>query len=113
MNTASNIGIISGLKREIDVEVRSQEKIRGKSHALADIYFWYEVFEALRPSRAHDAILLANAAYGEAEASRKRLSITDQVFLFQQNQLSSFFNRKAADRLHERMVASRNSWRYR
>lgn len=47
----------------------------------------------------------------EAEAARKRLSITDQVYLFQQNQLSAFFNRQASNRLREQALARRMAWR--
>jgi hypothetical protein len=47
----------------------------------------------------------------EAEMSRQRLSISDQVFLFQQNQLSQFFAAKNSARQMERRLAIRNSWR--
>ena len=37
--------------------------------------------------------------------------ITDQVFLFQQNQLSQFFAQKHSARVMERKLALRQSWR--
>jgi hypothetical protein len=49
----------------------------------------------------------------ESEAARQRLSITDQVYLFQQNQLSNFFSQKHAQRRVEQSVINRRSWRYR
>jgi hypothetical protein len=47
----------------------------------------------------------------EAEAARQRLTITDQVFLFQQNQLSNFFAAKRSARMSEHRQMVRNSWR--
>jgi hypothetical protein len=47
----------------------------------------------------------------EAEAARQRLSITDQVFLFQQNQLKDFFAAKSAVRVSAQRQMIRNSWR--
>lgn len=49
----------------------------------------------------------------DAEKARKTLSITDQVYLFQQNQLSSFFAQKASQRVQAQRLAVRQSWRYR
>ena len=47
----------------------------------------------------------------ESEAARKRLSISDQVFLFQQNQLQSFFDQKRAVRVAQQRQAVRYGWR--
>lgn len=47
----------------------------------------------------------------EAEAAKKRLSITDQVYLFQQNQLQSFFADKRGQRLREQQMMRRAAWR--
>jgi hypothetical protein len=49
----------------------------------------------------------------EAEAARQRLSITDQVYLFQQNQLSQFFAQKATNRAINWRQQQRTSWRNR
>ncbi len=49
----------------------------------------------------------------DAEAARQRLTLTDQVYLFQQNQLTQFFKSKRMDRLHMQRQASRAGWRYR
>ena len=49
----------------------------------------------------------------EAEAARQRLSITDQVYLFQQNQLSQFFAQKATSRAVNWRQQQRASWRTR
>ena len=49
----------------------------------------------------------------ESEAARQRLSITDQVYLFQQNQLSQFFAAKSRQRTQDRMAAVRSGWRNR
>lgn len=49
----------------------------------------------------------------EAEKARKTLSITDQVYLFQQNQLSQFFATKTRERVQAQRLAVRQSWRYR
>ena len=49
----------------------------------------------------------------ESEAARKRLSITDQVYLFQQNQLTRFFDQKRRVRIVNQQQAMKQSWRYR
>ena len=49
----------------------------------------------------------------DAEAARQRLSVTDQVYLFQQNQLSEFFKTKRIHRMNTMRMAQRNAWRYR
>lgn len=49
----------------------------------------------------------------EAEAARKRLSITDQVALFQQNQLKAFFDQKKRVRVQQQRMALKQTWRYR
>jgi hypothetical protein len=48
----------------------------------------------------------------ETEARKKRLSIQDQVYLFQQNQLSAFFGNRARERAQAAQMAARNRWRY-
>lgn len=47
----------------------------------------------------------------EAEAARQRLTIKDQVFLFQQNQLQHFFDQKRRARLTIQRQAARQAWR--
>jgi hypothetical protein len=49
----------------------------------------------------------------DAEAARQRLTLTDQVYLFQQNQLSQFFKAKRIERMTAQRFAQRNAWRYR
>ena len=49
----------------------------------------------------------------DAEAARKMVSIKDQVSLFQQNQLQSFFEQKRRGRMQEQRIALRQTWRYR
>src|SRR5580700_81158 len=49
----------------------------------------------------------------DAEAARQRLTLTDQVYLFQQNQLSQFFKTKRMDRLMTQRAQMRQNWRYR
>jgi hypothetical protein len=48
----------------------------------------------------------------EAEATKKRLSIQDQVYLFQQNQLSAFFGNRRRERVQAIQMAARQRWRY-
>ena len=48
----------------------------------------------------------------EGEAARQRLSITDQVFLFQQNQMSEFFKTKRIQRFNNQRLLQHNRWRY-
>ena len=49
----------------------------------------------------------------EAEKARTTASIADQVYLFQQNQLSQFFARKTQARVQQQRVVIRQAWRYR
>lgn len=49
----------------------------------------------------------------DAETARKRLSIVDQVSLFNQNNLEQFFSQKRSVRIQQRQMAVRQSWRYR
>jgi len=49
----------------------------------------------------------------DAEAARQRLTLTDQVYLFQQNQLSQFFKAKRMDRLQAQRAQMQRNWRYR
>lgn len=49
----------------------------------------------------------------EAEAARKRLSIVDQVQLFQQNQLAAFFDQKRRVRVQQQRMAIKQAWRFR
>ena len=55
--------------------------------------------------------LISQKRTREAEAARQRLSITDQVYLFQQNQLQSFFKAKNTARINDRMAMMRRNWR--
>lgn len=48
-----------------------------------------------------------------AEESKRNLTITNQVFLYNQNQLDYFFAQKRKDRIQQRQVAVRQAWRYR
>ncbi len=48
----------------------------------------------------------------EAEEARRRLSIVDQVALFNQNHLEDFFKTKKVDRLSFQAQSLRNRWRY-
>lgn len=57
--------------------------------------------------------LIAQNRTREAEHARKRLTITDQVYLFQQNQLSNFFAQKRTVRLQQQRLNVKHSWRYR
>jgi hypothetical protein len=47
----------------------------------------------------------------EAEAARQRLTLSDQVYLFQQNQMTNFFKQKTAQRVMVQRQAWRQSWR--
>ncbi len=49
----------------------------------------------------------------EAEAARSSMSLTDQVYLFQQNQFTQFFKEKRMQRLNTARVLQRANWRYR
>jgi hypothetical protein len=49
----------------------------------------------------------------DAEAARQRLTLTDQVYLFQQNQLSQFFKAKRIERLNVARAQNYRGWRYR
>jgi hypothetical protein len=58
-------------------------------------------------------MLMTQKRTREAEAARKRLSIVDQVQLFQQNQLAAFFDQKRRVRVAAARQAIRQTWRYR
>ena len=47
----------------------------------------------------------------DAEQARRRLTITDQVNLYQQNQLQHFFAQKRRARLDQKITMARQSWR--
>ena len=49
----------------------------------------------------------------DAEAARQRLTLTDQVYLFQQNQLSQFFKAKRMERMTSQRAQMHRNWRYR
>ena len=49
----------------------------------------------------------------DAEAARQRLTLTDQVYLFQQNQLTQFFKGKRMERLTNQRAQMQRAWRYR
>lgn len=57
--------------------------------------------------------LIAANRTREAELARKRMSIVDQVSLFQQNQLQQFFAQKTRMRVQQRQAVVRQAWRYR
>lgn len=48
-----------------------------------------------------------------SEEARKTLTITNQVALFQQNQLTAFFDQKRRERIQVRQNLQRMQWRYR
>lgn len=56
-------------------------------------------------------LLMASNRTRETEVARQRLTITDQVNLYQQNQLQYFFSRKARDRMAGQREQTRRSWR--
>jgi len=58
-------------------------------------------------------ILMASNRTRDAEASRKRLTIVDQVNLYQSNQLQHFFAQKRRARLDTQRELMKRSWRYR
>jgi len=58
-------------------------------------------------------ILMAANRTRESEAARKRLTITDQVNLYQANQLQHFFDQKRRARLNMQRELTKRSWRYR
>ena len=59
------------------------------------------------------APLLAQKRTRDAEASRRRLSIVDQVSLFNQNHLEDFFKVKRMSRMNVLRQQMRANWRYR
>lgn len=58
-------------------------------------------------------MMLAQKRSRESEAVKQKLSIVDQVQLFQQNQLEAFFKTKQSFRQQQRMNQIRQAWRYR
>lgn len=58
------VGIMSGLKKEIDVTVKHQG-VRGKSKLIKDLDYWAGIFESTRPMRLKQAIGLMHYAHGE------------------------------------------------
>ena len=56
-------------------------------------------------------LLMAANRTRETEVARQRLTIIDQVNLYQQNQLQYFFSRKARDRMAGQREQTRRSWR--
>lgn len=56
-------------------------------------------------------MLMASNRTRESEVARKRLTITDQVNLYQSNQLQYFFAQKRRVRLNEQAAQTRQSWR--
>lgn len=56
--------------------------------------------------------LMSQKRTREAEAAKKRLSITDQIALFNQNNLENFFKQKRVDRFRSQAQARRSSWRH-
>jgi hypothetical protein len=74
---------------------------RAVAMALANYYWATKIRQGLVGARRTRA----------AEESRQRLSIVDQVGLFQQNMLENFFSGKAAARRTQAIQATRNAWR--
>ncbi len=66
------VGIISGIKVEIDAEIASPDG-RGRTHAMIDLPFWVDYFIGMRPERAGDAGAIAREAYGEGSAEWKQV----------------------------------------
>lgn len=58
------LGILMGIRFEVDVNVRAPEG-RGTTHGIRDITFWATFFNELRPYRVRDAFGLLKIAYGE------------------------------------------------
>lgn len=58
-------------------------------------------------------MLMTQKRTREAEAARKRLSIVDQVALYNSNQLGNFFEQKRRVRVQQQRMAVRQTWRYR
>lgn len=56
--------------------------------------------------------LIARKMTRESEAARKRLSITDQVALFNQNHLDQFFAEKRTVRMNTARAQQKTRWRY-
>ena len=56
-------------------------------------------------------LLMASGRTREAEAARQRLTIVDQVNLYQQNQLQYFFQRKVGARLAAQRQQAHAKWR--
>jgi|SRR5580692_1032280 hypothetical protein len=56
--------------------------------------------------------LIARKMTRESEAARKRLSITDQVALFNQNHLDQFFAEKRTVRMNTARMQQKTRWRY-
>lgn len=67
---ADQIGILTNIRFEIDVEVSAPEG-RGKSHGLKDVTFWATFFREMLPMRVRDAINLLMRAYGQDSAHFK------------------------------------------
>lgn len=55
--------------------------------------------------------LMARKATREAAEIKKRMSIKDQVALFQTNMLETFFKQKSSERFHQQATLRRASWR--
>jgi hypothetical protein len=56
--------------------------------------------------------LMSQKRTRETEAAKKRLSIQDQVYLFQQNQLQAFFGGQQRARVAQQRLFAHNRWRY-
>jgi hypothetical protein len=67
------IGILMGVRFEIDVEVSNPEG-RGKSHGLKDVTFWATFFREMGPMRMRDALHLAEIAYGQSSEEFKKVA---------------------------------------
>lgn len=72
------VGILTGIKVEIDAEVASPDGRGGTLSGRPDLGFWCRFFEDTRPMRFRDAFLLLKAAHGDdylpaAEETQQRL----------------------------------------
>ena len=75
---------------------------RAVAMALANFYWTSKIRQGLISERRTRA----------AEESRQRLSIVDQVTLFNQNNLENFFAARQAGRRQVAIAANRQAWRY-
>lgn len=58
------VGVMCDIRREIDVEVRHQDRENDKSTGIKDLDFWVDVFTETRAARFKQAIDICALAYG-------------------------------------------------